>query len=25
VHPLDIHTHDDLILVHRENQGSLDW
>jgi len=25
VHPLDIHTHDDLILVHRENQSSLDW
>jgi hypothetical protein len=25
IHPVDIHTHEDLILVHQENQSSLLW
>ena len=25
IHSVDIHTHQDLILVHQENQKSLAW
>ena len=25
VHPIDIHTMEDLLLAHKDNQKSFDW